>query len=261
MPTTIPAPVESWFVDFARSHGWRETGGPRMHEIKMEHSRRVQADCLAMAAELGWSGDHLHAAELLGLFHDVARFPQFARYGTLMDRQSVDHGEYGFEILQTAPITSTFPAAFRSAILTGVRFHNRKTMPDSLDAVTFDLLRLIRDADKLDILKVIRDVAEADDYDRHPELLLGMDRHGPPTPVLIREILDHRGGSYANVHSLMDLHLLRLTWAYDLNYPITQRRLIERDLYRDLFATRHPNPDVETIKRQVREFLADQPIR
>lgn len=256
MNDAVVPSIRRWLEDYARAHGWAGTAGPRMLEIKMEHTLRVAADCVGIARDLGWSGDRLIAAQTVGLLHDVARFPQFQKYRTLIDRDSINHGEHGYEVLRSQPVLDAFPADGREAILSGVRYHNRKHMPPDLPTPARDLLTLVRDADKLDILQVIRDVAEADDYDNHPELLLGKDKQGPPSPVLIREILDTRTGSYENVYSLMDLNLLRLTWAYDLNHAPSLRRLRERDLYRDLMTVRNANPDVEEIKRRVREFLA-----
>lgn len=248
-----------WLESFARTHGWSESGCHRMLEIKMEHTLRVAADCRGIAQDQGWSADSWVSAEIVGLLHDVARFPQFQRFRTFIDRDSFDHGEHGYGVLLQYPVLNAFPPETRDAILTGVRYHNRKQMPVNLAEPALSLLKLVRDADKLDILQVIRDVSENDDYGNHPELLLGKDKAGPPSAALITEILETRTGSYEHVHSLTDLDLLRLTWIYDLNYPSSLQRLKSRNLYRDLLGARHADPRIELIKDRVREELRQIP--
>ena len=249
--------IKEWLRHFARKNGWSDENCPKMLQVKMTHTLRVADDCKNISVELGWDKEKTFAAEAAGLLHDIARFPQFNKYKTFLDRDSFDHGEYAYNILcQEDPLKNINIAIHtREAILAAVRFHNRKHIPEGLNGFSLDLLKLVRDADKLDILMVVRDVAENDDYDNHPELLLGKEKNGPPTKELIDEILKTKSGSYEKVHSLADLNLLRLTWVYDINYKPSLKRLKKRELYRDLMAYRDTNPDIEEIKRQVKNFL------
>jgi len=254
--TSIDA-VKQWLLAFASRNGWSPSNCHKMLQVKMAHTLRVANDCKEIATELGWNKEEIFAAESAGLLHDAARFPQFNKYKTFLDRDSIDHGEYAYNIiLQENPfLNMQINNNLFVAILTAVRFHNRKNIPPEINGFSLNLLKLVRDADKLDILKVVRDVAENDDYDNHPELLLGKNKNGPPNEELIKEILTTKSGSYEKVSSLADLNLLRLTWVYDINYQPSLKRLKERELYRDLMSHRDINPDVEEIKRQVRNYL------
>lgn len=225
-----------------------------VQELKRAHSRRVAEEARAIAVELDWPAGELNAAEALGWLHDVARFPQYARFRTLEDRRSFDHGAHGADVVTQAGWLDGIglAPALRDAILDGIRWHNRKTMPDGLPEDSLRFLRLIRDADKLDILRVIGEALRDNRLRDYPELLFNIALDGPPSADLAEEILTTRVGSYERVRSWADMTLIRLTWIHDVNYDATLRRLRERgwlaEIVRDL-------PDTPAVAAIVRDAL------
>ena len=67
--------------------------------LKIEHTYRVCALCEEIAKASGFDDNEIEIAWLTGLLHDVGRFEQLKRYGTFVDAESIDHAEFGADIL------------------------------------------------------------------------------------------------------------------------------------------------------------------
>ena len=95
---------------------------------------------------------------LLGLLHDIGRFEQIKKYGTLVDAESVDHAELGADILFKDGLIKKFVpdlGRFRQIAETAIRLHNKLRLPDNLDPETELYTKALRDADKVDIFQVL----------------------------------------------------------------------------------------------------------
>ena len=249
--------VREWFLAHVRQFADPSGELHAMIQLKLNHSFRVCADALEIARDLGWDESHVRTAECLGLLHDCARFPQYHEFRTFSDQRSFDHGEKAYDIVCEQDPISDLAAPLRRSVLTGIRYHNRRRIPDEVTGLDLAMTRLVRDADKVDIMFVISDAILNDRIKDYPEITLHIDTKGPPTEALVREILDHRAGSYQNVHTLADMNLLRLCWVYDINYLPTIRRMLDRGLYADICRTIPDTPDIRRIKESIGGFMHD----
>ena len=68
-------------------------------KLKIDHTYRVAGLCQRIAESLGLSEPDVDIAWLLGMLHDIGRFEQIMRFGTFNDVQSVDHAEFGADLL------------------------------------------------------------------------------------------------------------------------------------------------------------------
>ena len=68
-------------------------------KLKIDHTYRVCSLCRQIAAQSGFDENEIEIAWLTGLLHDVGRFEQLRRYGTFVDAKSIDHAEFGADIL------------------------------------------------------------------------------------------------------------------------------------------------------------------
>ena len=59
-----------------------------------ELSKHLYSDTM-----LNLSEEDILLAELIGLLHDIGRFEQIKNYHTFLDKESIDHAEYGNKIL------------------------------------------------------------------------------------------------------------------------------------------------------------------
>lgn len=68
-------------------------------KLKIDHTYRVAGLCQRIAESLGLSEPDVDIAWLLGMLHDIGRFEQIRRFGTFNDVKSVDHAEFGADLL------------------------------------------------------------------------------------------------------------------------------------------------------------------
>ena len=125
-------------------------------KLKIEHTYRVCGLCERIAKESGFDKGEIEIAWLTGLLHDVGRFEQLRRYGTFIDAQSIDHAEFGADILfKEGKIRDYVDDVSEDLLLERtVRCHSAYKVPDSYSRREKKFADLLRDADKIDILKV-----------------------------------------------------------------------------------------------------------
>lgn len=207
-----------------------------MHQLKLEHTIRVAADARAIAAGMNWLEREVNLAEAVGLFHDIARFPQFQQYRSFSDADTTDHGDLGVQTLENGKLLDGVFAEPRALILHSVQYHNKRELPRVLTAHEEKHLRLIRDADRLDIFFVCWDSIKTGHIHDHPEIIMNIDFNGPPSD----EVLDQfeRGDTidYRNMKSMADRFILQLSWIHDMSYDSTKRLVRERGILEKFIA-------------------------
>ena len=124
-------------------------------QLKIDHTMRVLEFARQIAGPKGRAAGLRELAELAALFHDVGRFPQYARYRTFHDQMSVNHAYQGVVTLKQHRVLEDLPAAGRRLVLGAVALHNRRSLPRGLPRELKDITQMVRDADKLDIFQVM----------------------------------------------------------------------------------------------------------
>jgi hypothetical protein len=201
-----------------------------MHQLKLEHTIRVAADARSIAAGMAWSSEEVHLAEAVGLCHDVARFPQFLKYKTFSDADSVDHGDFGAETLQNETFLDGLGEEARDLILHSVQYHNKKDLPRTLSAHEEKHLRLIRDADRLDIFFVCVESMGSGGAQKNPEVMMGVDFEAPPSPAILDQFERGETIDYSYLKSMADRFVLQLSWMHDMSYASSKRLICERNV-------------------------------
>ena len=118
---------------------------------KQEHSIRVMKISKQIAEGLKLSQEEVEVATLIGLLHDIARFEQYARYATFEDLESIDHGDYGVQILENDIRKYIETDKYDKIIKLAVKNHNKYKIEDGLTEKEELFAKIIRDADKIDI--------------------------------------------------------------------------------------------------------------
>ena len=251
---------KQWFSGYCASFYTSDEEDMRNLALKEEHTAHVCANILNIAREESLGAGDAMIAEAAALFHDVGRFPQYAKYKTFKDSLSVNHGELGAEELAGTGILNNLPVREQEIITTAVKFHNAFKIPDLArpDAIIF--LKLVRDADKLDIWRIFFEYYKRDSAKDRPSAVgLGF----PDTPEYSREVLDcifnKQLVSLAMLKTLNDFKLTKLSWVYDLNFRSSLRMVVE-DNYIDGVAAALPQTDeirkaVEFVHEYIRRKL------
>lgn len=203
--------IRRWFEGYA-SQFYRECGRLHQLELKERHSRRVAENAGLLADDLGWNESHRCLAVTAGLLHDIGRFPQYRDYKTFYDFKSVDHGDRGEQALrEDFPKDLLSPKEFELIAMT-IREHNKKDLPDpSTDGI--ELLKLIKDSDKIDIYKVVREHIQQGEQD---SIYPGLGPEGELSPPIIEGLLKDKKTKYDQLRTLSDVLLFQLCWVHDM---------------------------------------------
>ncbi len=136
-------------------------------KLKIDHTYRVAQLCERIARSQQMEDIDIELAWLIGLLHDVGRFEQLRQYGTFSDADSINHAQFGADILfKEGKICDYLPETKLvkvcnddlNLIETAIRWHSAFRLPEDLDERTLLFCNIIRDADKIDIFKVNVDV-------------------------------------------------------------------------------------------------------
>lgn len=173
--------------------------------LKAEHTYRVAELCERIAVSLELEQADVDLAWLLGILHDIGRFEQVKRYGTFMDGQSVNHAEFGAELLFEQGLIEKFITDIAwngkrnvmdenlqdmskgaltksdaemdriykelNLMKNAIAWHSAYRLPENLDERTKMFCDILRDADKVDILRVNVEFSFEDIYNVPLEVL------------------------------------------------------------------------------------------
>ena len=71
-----------------------------MIQLKINHTLRVVDLCERIAKSLNLTEEEIYISKIIGLLHDIGRFEQWKQYNTFRDQSSVDHADFGVEVLK-----------------------------------------------------------------------------------------------------------------------------------------------------------------
>ncbi len=197
-------------------------------ELKIGHTFRVCKNITRIAGSLDLSCEDISLAKTIALFHDIGRFEQLRSHRTFSDVASIDHATLGLCLLEGSAVIQGLTERERHILSRAIWNHNKYEIAENEESDIFLFSQLIRDADKLDILKVITDYFDRREQQPNFTLDFGLCE----SPGFSRELLDDifhcrmvRMGSLKNLN---DMRLMYLSWAFDLNFPITIASVLER---------------------------------
>lgn len=249
---------KKWFSDYCKSFYSSDIEDQKNIHLKEQHTFNVCRNIIEIAKGLSLGNDQIMLAEAVALFHDIGRFPQYAKYKTFKDSISVNHGLLGAQTLIEEKILEKLPDVEQELIVQSVKFHNAFSIPkiEKKDIVFF--IKLIRDADKLDIWRVFIEYYEGPEENRASAVGLGL----PDMPEYSEDVLSYLFKkhivSISKIKTLNDFKLLQLSWIYDMNFKPSVRFLLERD-YIDRITARLPQ--TEEIRKAsffLKEFVCQR---
>jgi putative nucleotidyltransferase with HDIG domain len=249
---------KDWFEGYARSFLVGNEEDRLNITLKIEHTHRVR-DLAAMIAREETADRTLALlAEAAGLFHDVGRFPQYARYKTFRDSISVNHGRLGAETLISEKVFGDLPAGEQEIILEAVRFHNAFSIADLDDPPALFCLKLVRDADKLDIWRIFLEFYEKNRGGMTDVIGLGLPDIPEYSDEVVAAIKARKTASLSALKSLNDFMLLQLSWIFDLNFRPSVRILLEREIIERIVPFLPRTEEIKQVSRILDDYAREQ---
>ena len=225
-------------------------------ELKIEHTGYVCGEMRYLAEQLGLDENDSLIAETVALFHDVGRFPQFAKYRTYVDTKSINHNELALEVLREKQILNVLDDHERKMIFTAIKFHGVKQLPTDLDGDSVIFARLIRDADKLDIYRVVTDGYKKyhSDPDGFP-LEVEFDDKPYCSKDVVQAAVNCQRIDYKALRTLNDAKLLQLGWVFDVFFLPTFRRIREKKYLEKILAFLPETDEIKKVEKAVFEYV------
>lgn len=235
--------------------GYREPGGtlPPMMRLKRVHTAFVVKNAEAIADGEGFDAETREAALAAALLHDTGRYEQLKVYNTFRDADSVDHAVFSHDIVKERGWLeqAVSDAHVRDAILSAVLYHNRREVPEGLDALTAACAHTVRDADKLDIFRVLEDQIAHTDWRKDSRAFWNLRTDAAPNPAVVSNIEKGLPVAYQDIKSLADFVLIQVGWMVSgLHFATTCRLCRERGhlaFRRDFLHQLTDDPSVDRI--------------
>ena len=220
---------------------------------KQLHSLRVMDISSKIVQNMDISVEEKEIATLIGLLHDIARFEQFTKYGTFRDRESIDHGDYGVEILQKDNYIKKYinDASYEDVIFKAIKNHNKYQIDKNLTEKQKLFCKVIRDADKIDILYeateifyTAKEIEEMNNSTIADEIL---------SRIYNKETINRN--EIKGKAKIIDLFVI-LAFLFDINYK-TSFEIIYTQKYIDKIYKRFDfkDEDTKTKMQEIQNFL------
>ena len=204
---------------------------------KISHSKGVANIASNISIFVFPSERHQLLAKTCGLFHDIARFEQMKNFNTFVDAKSFDHGEKALEIIESQKFLTGFDTAEQKAILNAIRQHNKKTTPTGDDEIELALAKIIRDADKIDTLNSIADYYESKEAGNKKALELDLPDIPQVSEKVIQQLQNAQMVNYADIATVDDFKLLKISWVYDVNYAASLAMVLDSHVLKRIYST------------------------
>lgn len=182
-----------------------------MVKLKYNHTYRVCEQSVAICKSIGLDEENTKLAYLIALLHDIGRFVQIKNYKTFSDSRSLDHADFGCELLFQDGLIRKFVDTdeYDNIIWEAIYYHNKYDIsPWLTDEKALLHSKIIRDADKIDI---IYDVVGTG------EIKLPEDDNGISTKVT-DDFYDEKLIHHTDKKTKNDSTMLMLSFIYDLNF-------------------------------------------
>ena len=182
-------------------------------KLKYNHSYRVMELSKKYSKLLGYSKDEQDLASIIGLLHDIGRFKQLEVYHTYNDKKSIDHAEYGADLLFKEGLIKKFwnKEEDYETIEYAIRNHNKYILKEIDDEKIMKFSKLVRDMDKIDILLIEGELDELHLRTNEDEL----------SKEVIDSIMNHIGVDLKYVKNRNDHLAICFSYPYDINNDIT----------------------------------------
>lgn len=253
-------------------------------KLKIDHTYRVAGLCQRIAESLGLSEPDVDIAWLLGMLHDIGRFEQIRRFGTFNDVQSVDHAEFGADLLFKEGLIRKFAEGYyeecelaRSGneeaeqiiknnehhnkdtglLEMAIRQHNKYRVKEDLTERQRMFCDILRDADKVDIFKVNADIPMEIIYDVTTEEL----KNGVITKEVLESFYKKETVLKSVRRSAVDHIVGHISLLFELVYKESYRQAREQGYVYKLLDFKSDVPEVnaefDDMRKYVDEFLME----
>ena len=195
---------------------------------KISHTYGVVNVAEYIANGLGLPKEDVDLAMIIALLHDIGRFEQAAKFDNFNDHQTMDHGEFGVELLFKQGKIREFidTDIYNEIIKKAIFFHNKKDIGEGLTERELLHAKLIRDADKIDNYNNKQFIVIEESF-RIPEKEMEAEAI---SDKVWEEFLGKTTITSSNRITNMDRWISHIAWIYDFNFDVSLKYIKENNI-------------------------------
>lgn len=197
--------------------------------FKYKHSENVSNIANNISLFVFREEENQENAKIAGLLHDIARFVQMRQFNTFIDAKSFNHGEKALEIIKNDEFLKSLPPNTQTTILDAISVHNKMEFKPFSNEITQLTANILRDADKIDILNSIAEIYSSPESTFKKAIELDMPDDARISEKVLEQISQFQMVNFDDLETLNDFKLLKISWIFDLNFPISHALVLEND--------------------------------
>lgn len=221
--------------------------------LKYKHTGKVAENCERIAKSLNLSEQDIDLAWEIGMLHDIGRFEQLRRFDTFIDTESIDHAEFGGDLLFKEGLIQQFDDEKENYELLekAIRLHSLYRLPDNLSERELLFCQMIRDADKIDIYRANYETGLHVIYHVTKEELLNSEI----TPEVYQVFCEERAIPRNMRKTIADNLVGHIALTFELVYPESKKMAIEQGYLQKLLETKFINPETTELMKQISQRM------
>lgn len=237
--------------------GWNKGQAGKV-ELKRQHCLRVSEISGKIAVSLRLEVEEVALARIIGLLHDLGRFPQLLKFNTYDDSVTGDHAAMAIDEMEHASLLQGINAEFAHLIRVAVYQHNKQDLPENLNQKERLFCNILRDADKLDNLDEITSDYSFSAKSDHLAPHFNLPRGKGISEIVATSVKSGKTVARDELRTFDDYKIMQLSWVYDLNFKASFR-ILSNGRYVDKIYSSLPKRDIVfDIYRMVRIYVENQ---
>lgn len=212
-------------------------------QIKIAHIQRVARISKELATKLNLDEENVKLAELIGMLHDIGRFEQVKQYNTFIDKDSINHGQYGVKILFEDGLIRNFieDNQYDKIIYQAIINHNKNEVPKRLSQEEELHSKIIRDADKTDIYYALitEDIQDTYCTDSMSNDII--------KDEIMREFKDNKI-NYQIIDTAAEAMVSHIAYVFDFNYKYGLE-IVKQNDYINKLANKYKFNNIDTYNK------------
>jgi len=246
--------IKAWFIGYTKSFLISDNDFNANITMKKIHTLKVSEEIKELCESVNSDEPLTNIAQIAALLHDVGRFEQYKQYKTFVDSRSVNHAELGVEVINDEGVLKTLDWNSRQLVINAVKYHNQLSVVDGLDDETTQVLKMLRDADKIDIWRVVSEYYNNNE-NRNKAIELNLPDIEKISDGVLGDILSESLVKSVHLKTLNDFKALQMGWVFDLNYKHTYEVLKNRKYLEKIRDAITVSDIAQTIYKVTSEYL------
>lgn len=221
--------------------------------LKYVHTGKVAENCECIARSLGLPGQEINLAWEIGMLHDIGRFEQLRRFDTFFDNLSIDHAQFGADLLFKDGLMERFDDTGNhyELIEKAIRCHSLYRLPEGLTERETLFCQIIRDADKVDIYRANFETGLDVVYHVTKEEL----KNSSITPEVYEVFCQERAIPREIRKTVADHLVGHIALTFELVYPKSRELAFEQGYLWKLLKIEFDNPETAELMKQIQDRI------